>query len=345
MRAIVAIVISAAAAIWFAWGIDWPELAATLAAVKVGWVLLAAAILSGEFVIRALRWQVLLRPLGTPARFGDLFAATVIGAAANIFFPLRAGEIAKPVVASRRTGHPFMAVVATSVMERVYDLLGMVSILLLMGLVLPTDHGAEGELVSNLKLYGSLLGGIAILLMGVFFALATAERSARAIFARIVSISPPPVRDRFLDLFDGFVAGLANARDRHGLWQAALLSIWLWFDGALAIWCLFQAFGFVLPFGAACFVGVAIALAVVLPQAPGFIGVFHVAMEKTMVLWGQPVMPAKGFAIVFWAVSFLPVAAIGLAALWREGIDMSNLRAGLPNAAARGDAAEGVEVG
>ena len=58
------------------------------------------------------------------------------------------------------------------------------------------------------------------------------------------------------------------------------------------------------PFGAACFTGVAIALTVALPQAPGFVGVFHVAMQKTMILWGQGDADANGFAIVFWAVSF-----------------------------------------
>ena len=69
---------------------------------------------------------------------------------------------------------------------------------------------------------------------------------------------------------------------------------------------------------------VAIALTVALPQAPGFIGVFHIAIEKTMVLWGQPVTSSKGFAIIFWTVSFLPVAVVGLLALWREGMSLTS---------------------
>ena len=129
-----------------------------------------------------------------------------------------------------------------------------------------------------------------------------------------------------MELFDGFVAGLGNARDRKGLVQAGMLSVWMWMNGALAIYCLFQAFGMSLPFGAACFVAVAIALTVALPQAPGFIGVFHIAIEKTMVLWGQPVTSSKGFAIIFWAVSFLPVALVGLLALWQEGMSLTSFR-------------------
>ena len=318
--------ISAAAVTWFAWGVDWGELGQTLAAVHVGWVAAAAGILVGEFVLRALRWKVLLRPLGTAARIRDLFAATVIGAAVNTLLPLRMGEVAKPVVATRRTGYPLAAVVATAVMERVYDLFGMVSVLVVMVLVLPASAEAEGELVSNLKLYGGVFGFFALSCMAIFFTLATRREVARSAFARIVSIAPKPVAMRFLFLFDGFVSGLGNTRDRLGLLQAGALSIWMWMDGALAIWCLFQAFDMALPFGAACFTAVAIALTVALPQAPGFLGVFHVAMEKTMLLWGQPVAAAKGFAIVFWSVSFLPITAIGLVALWREGMGLTSFR-------------------
>jgi uncharacterized protein (TIRG00374 family) len=334
-QAAAAILISGTAALWFLWGVDWREVLSVLADVRLPWVGLAALILLGEFAIRALRWSVLLRPLGTATRVSDLFAAQVIGAAANIFLPLRAGEVAKPVVASRRTGHPLAAVVATAVMERVYDLLGMVSVLVLMAVVLAPDAGvgasAENrELVANLKLYGGLFGLIALTCMAIFFTLATREQAARNIFQLIVAIAPRPIQRRFLELFDGFVAGLGNARDSKGLAQAGLLSVWMWLDGALAIWCLFQAFDMALPFGAACFVAVAIALTVALPQAPGFIGVFHIAIEKTMVLWGQPVTSSKGFAIIFWAVSFLPVAAVGLLALWREGLTLASFSRSSP---------------
>ena len=328
-RTIVAILISGIAATWFLVGVEWSQLGEVLERVSLGWVFLAASFLLLEFLIRAMRWKVLLRPLGASARLGDLWAAQVIGAAANTLFPLRAGEVAKPLVAARRTGHPIAAVVATAVMERVYDLFGMLTVLLLMVLVLPpgAEGEAEGELVTNLKLYGGLFGVFSISCMAIFFFLATRGDSARNVFAAILKLAPPPARPPFMGLFDGFVSGLGNARDLKGLLQAGLLSIWMWVNGAVAIFMLFQAFDMPLPFGAACFVAVAIALTVALPQAPGFLGVFHVAIEKTMVLWGQESAPAQGFAIIFWAVSFLPVTAAGLLAMWQEGLSWSSLQA------------------
>ena len=322
----VALVVSITALAWFISGVDWAPLKEALTGIHLEWVAAAAAILVFEFVLRALRWRVLLRPLGVRARVSDLFAAQVVGAAANTLFPLRAGELAKPLVAAERTGRSFVEIVATTVMERVFDLFGMVSVLIAMVLVLPSvADGPEGELVYNLKIYGGAFGGIALACLLVFFRLASGDDRARRSFATILKLGPAAVRPMFMGLFDGFVAGLGSVRDVGALLRAGALSIWMWFNGALAIWCLFQAFTMALPFGAACFTAVAIALTVAIPQAPGFLGVFHKAMEMTMVLWGQSDAAAQGFAIVFWAVSFAPVTLIGVVAMWREGLSRERL--------------------
>ena len=326
-RGLVALLISLGAAAWFAADVRWGPLEATLRAVRPPWVLAAVGLLLFEFVLRAWRWQVLLRP-GGPVPLRHLLVAQIIGAAANTVLPLRAGELAKPWVAARRTGRPISTVVATAVMERIYDLFGLLTVLVTMAAVLPSEAQARPEhagLVLTIKAWGAAFGGIALTCMGVFFVLATREQAARGRFLQILRLGPPAVRPLFLGLFDGFVAGLGNTRDLRGLAQAAALSAWLWFDGALAIWCLFQAFSMELPFGAACFTASAIALTVALPQAPGFLGVFHVAMEKTIQLWGEAEPTAEGFALVFWAVSFLPVTSVGLLAWAREGLRVGEL--------------------
>ena len=120
--------------------------------------------------------------------------------------------------------------------------------------------------------------------------------------------------------------GLGSSRDRKSIGQAAVMSVLMWLNGALAIWFLFQAFRVDLPFAAACFTGVAIALTVALPQAPGFIGVFHIAIEKAMLIWGLAPHESKGFALVFWSVSFVPVTVVGLIAMWREGLSVREVR-------------------
>jgi hypothetical protein len=173
--------------------------------------------------------------------------------------------------------------------------------------------------VWNLKVYGSIFGVAGVVGLSIFLFLATREQAARGVFARIVSIAPPPVANKFLGLFDGFVQGAASIRSPRALWEAGALSLIHWLNGSISIYVLFHA--------AACFMTVAIALTVALPQAPGFFGVFHVAIETTLVLWGLDPAPAQAFAIVFWAVSFVPVAATGAILSWKEGFSLAALRA------------------
>jgi uncharacterized protein (TIRG00374 family) len=324
----VGVAVSLAFTVFFVWTVEWASLGQALAEVRIGYVALASVLLLGEFALRAVRWKVLLRPIVPQARVQDLFVASVIGAAANTLLPLRAGEIAKALVAAKKTGAGIPQVISTAVMERVYDIFGLVCVLVTMVLVLPDDptRGAEElELVDNLKLYGGLFGFVAMTCMAIFFVLASRGQQARGLFQRLSHLAPRPIAGKFDELFDGFVEGLGNAKDFSGIWQAGLLSLGVWFNGALAIYVLFAAFDLRLPFGAACFTAVAIALTVAIPQAPGFFGVFHVAMEKTMTLWAVPGGPAAAFAIVFWGVSFLPVTLVGLLALWREGLSLGSL--------------------
>ena len=114
IRITAACFLSAIGVWWFAHDVMWADIWAVSREAKLGWIAVAATTLLAEFLIRAHRWRVLLRPLGHEVRLTDLWSATVIGAAVNTLVPLRAGELAKPMVAARRTGHKLSLVRLTS---------------------------------------------------------------------------------------------------------------------------------------------------------------------------------------------------------------------------------------
>ena len=198
IRMAAAVFLSVIGVWWFVHDVQWNNVRAVLSTIHIGWVALAASTLLAEFMLRAYRWSTLLTPLGARPKLMDLWSATVIGAAVNTLIPLRAGEIAKPMVASRRTGIRLSTLFATNVMERVFDLLGMVTILVVMVLLLPGSRGND-ELIQNLHWYGSWIGFGAISAMMVFFLLATREKAARGIFERNLKVGPPPLRPIILD--------------------------------------------------------------------------------------------------------------------------------------------------
>lgn len=312
---------------WFLYTTEWPAFLEALSQVRLGWVVLSALILMGEFALRAVRWRILLRPLAPKVTFGTLFSATLIGGAVNTLLPARAGDLARPLVAHRRTGVPLSSIITTNVVERVFDLVGLLFILLLALALLPRVQGPEGVLVENLRRYGLLLGIAGMAGMITLFFVARNKAWFEPRLAALVQRLPERPASVLARLLGGLMDGLVAMARPWDIAGAIGISMLLWFNGALSIYVLFQAFDIPLPFGASAFTAVALALTVVLPQAPGFVGVFHMAIEKTLVLWGLEVSPAKGYAVVLWGVSFLPVTLFGLVALWREGISLGSLLA------------------
>ncbi len=325
----VGIGVSVLMTVWFVGDIQWKQIRMELLSVQLWPVCVAAALLLSEFWLRALRWKVVLTPVAPNARIRDLFSASVVGAAGNTLLPMRAGEIARALVASRHTGLGITTVLATNVMERVYDLFGLVTVLVVMVLLLPDTLGGsagEQQLVENLQVYGGILGISALIAMMIFFALARRPQRAKRFASYFLGILPEVIARPAVGVVDAFLAGFSSAGEIRLMRRSLLFSVVLWFNGSFAIYFLFRAFSLDLPYSAACFTTVAIALTVLLPQAPGFFGVFHVAIEKTLVLWQVPEVSAEAFAIVFWAVSFVPVTALGLAATWREGLSLAALK-------------------
>ena len=324
-RSLLGLLLGAALMAWFLCTTDWPAFAGALAGVRLERVILAAIILFGEFALRSLRWRLLLQPVAPNAGLGALFSATLVGAASNTLLPARAGDLARPLIAHRRTGAPLAPVVTTTVMERIFDLMGLLFVFLLTLALLPQVSGPEGLLVEKLRRYGFMAGGAGCAGFATLLVLSRRRDWMQALLGRLFKLIPAPVGAPLLRISSGLVDGLAAMASARQVAGALALTLLLWFNGAFAIYILFSAFDIPLPFGAASFTAVAIALAVVLPQAPGFVGVFHVAIEKTLVLWGLEATPAKGFAVVFWGISFLPVTTAGLLALWREGLSLGSL--------------------
>ncbi|CEN35289.1 conserved hypothetical protein [Capnocytophaga canimorsus] len=73
-------------------------------------------------VSRALRWQLLLAPLGYSTRWSNRIMAVFSGYLINITIP-RSGEISRALVINRYDGVPFDKAFGTIISERVIDLL------------------------------------------------------------------------------------------------------------------------------------------------------------------------------------------------------------------------------
>src|SRR5215472_1734564 len=120
IRTVIVLAVAAALVLVFLRNVDLRSVAGEIIRARMWW--LAASLLASvlNIVIRALRWQYLLEPLGH-ASFGNAFRATAVGFAASAILPARAGEVIRPYFLSRHEPMSATGAFATIILERLLD--------------------------------------------------------------------------------------------------------------------------------------------------------------------------------------------------------------------------------
>jgi glycosyltransferase 2 family protein len=287
---------------------------------------LAVAFTGLTYVIRALRWQYLLAPIGA-TRFVTAFRTTVIGFAATFLLPARAGEVIRPYLLARHEGLNATAAFATIILERLLDL---IAVLLLFALfVLTASPGVvsgDPAQFARVKFGGLMAAGAAITgAIVLFLAAGHPERIGR-IALRIERLLPARLARVVARFVETFAQGLAVMRQPGRMLVALALSVPLWLAIASGIWLTSRAFHITFPYQASFLVMTILVVGVAVPT-PGAVGGFHLAYQISVeVFFNAPLDRAAGAAIVLHAISFVPVTILGIVFMAREGLSLGSAR-------------------
>lgn len=295
---------------------------ANLAAVGAGVVCVFLS-----YVLRAVRWQVMLAPLGH-ARFGVALRATTIGFAASFILPARAGEVLRPWLLARREGLDPSAVFATIIVERMLDLVTVLTLLAVFLLAFDPGLSALDPAVFATVRAGGLAAGVAAIAgLGVLFVFA----SRPALLARAVAATtawlPAGLRKTVTGMAAAFGEGLAVVREPAHLAKALAWSFVLWLLIAGQTWIVSVGLGVALPPSGALLIMALLVVGVAVPT-PGAVGGFHEAYRiGATSFFGADNDHAISAAIVLHAVGFVPTLIAGAVLMAQEGLTLSGLGA------------------
>lgn len=187
------------------------------------WIGMVAVAFLLSNVSRALRWNMLLRPLGNQVTFKNTFLAVLFGYFVNSFLP-RVGEVAKCGVINQYDGVKLEKVLGTAVVDRILDVL-MLLVVVGLALVLQFDVlwgylsenaslGDKGNLLTNPLV---IIGLIVMVVGGVLLFIFRKKLMQSVVYKKIESI------------IMGFVDGLKTIGQlkNPGLFVAHTLFIWL----------------------------------------------------------------------------------------------------------------------
>jgi uncharacterized protein (TIRG00374 family) len=307
-----------AALVYFSRDLEWATFAASWK--RISWPRYFEGVFwfCFSFWLRCPRWQVLIKGLGK-VPLAWVTKAFFVGMLVNRIFPARLGEIARCVALKRGQLISMWGLLATVAAEKAFDGLALLTLSLLALYWLPTGDLPSG-LASTVEQHRTTL---LISALGLPFVLAVAawsipwlqEGSRRF---REQSWHPP-----FAKTLNSVFKGLSVMRKGHHSLAVTALTTLSWAALIRSEYCAFLSFGWDLPPTAAVVLCAAIGLAVSLPQAPSFVGVYQVAVQWTVAgLYEVDLQEAKAFAVALWFMQIVPVGIIGFVCLRLMGTSL-----------------------
>ena len=280
--------------------VRWDQVWAHLTRLNLLLFSLSMLLMLVAYFLMTWRWQHLLDPLEIPGvgnpnlnspsgaapshgirhhvSLFRLYGMTMTGYFFNAFFPARAGDLVRAYLLGRATGLRKTTVLATVVIEKAFDGMALLLMLLISLLLLPSAAGAHSlgfdpdslAWISGVVLVGGLVG------LALFY-----RHNARIAYLveKVLGSLPFPdkLRKMAVRLIETFASGMHVFKNPRPLISAALISLLVWAVVALMFLCALASFDAPFPRGLLDPVGLLFMTAIVnlgllVPALPGQCG-------------------------------------------------------------------------
>lgn len=303
-----------------AWKIDLHEVTTALAQANYVWVIPAVCCTLLSYILRTLRWQIILRPI-RPLGFRALLPVLMIGFMANNLLPARMGELVRAYALGRKTGLSKSLGLATILLERLCDGVSLIVVLGIIALFypLPGPVREAGTIAGAIFLIGGI-GSLALL---------TRQQLAIRVIGLVVRPLPGRIGERITSTTLAFVEGLRVLQNGRDLIVVVAWSAVIWSVEATSYLLILRGVHPVLTSGtpllAALMMMAMVNLGSLIPSAPGYIGAYQFFGVMALSAFGVSAGSALAMAIVTHASQWVTVTGVGLAFVARESVGLGGL--------------------
>jgi uncharacterized protein (TIRG00374 family) len=283
-------------------GIEWGRVWRIIAGARWQYLALSMAITNANYVVRAVRWRVLLNARGD-LKLSTVFWSTMAGYLGNSFLPARAGEVVRSFLISDRSGLSKTYVLTTALTERLMDAIALVlcgSVVLLGVHPKPAWMDQVGRTTAMIATFGALM--VVVL------------PHAETLIERLLATLPLPAafRTRLVGFAEQILLGLRVFHHAGRLLSFTLLTAVIWAGDGLSVMAAAQAFDFAMPFSVAMLLLAGMGLGSALPSTPGYVGIYQFVAVTILPPFGIDRNAALAFILVVQASGYTGVLALGL---------------------------------
>jgi glycosyltransferase 2 family protein len=250
-----------------------------------------------SFVVRAFRWELLLRNSGERSAFGGLFHIIMLAWFANCILPAKMGDFYRAYLLRRRTAISGSTGLGTIVSERIIDFVVLVTLLIVSGLI-SFRLGLPHQYLAVFIVGFAIAAALVLSLIALRF---TQGRLSRLLPAR------------FHGHAGRFKGGLLNAF-RANLPALVCLTILVWLAESSRLYLVIQALPLHVTLNPAqvMFIALVASLLTTIPALPGGLVLVEGGIIAVLLSFGLMASQGLSVAILDRIISYWSLIVIGL---------------------------------
>lgn len=324
-RLVIGVLLSAVLLYLFLRNIDMHEIWQKIQEGDPSWLLLAFVMNLLNYFVRSLRWRYFFRPI-KKVGIWNTFYTTVIGFSISAVFPARLGEVVRPVLLGNKENISKSAALATVVVERLFDTLTILVMLVfyLIFLLDPDKLNPEARsTMLEVKQAGFVLFFLVVGII-VFLFFLKRKPAVKTFVRKIERILPRRLAHALDSFLDAFIEGLSILDHPKLLIQITVWSFFLWMVISTTFWAVCRAY-FDFSFPSTFLIMIVLAIGIAVPT-PGGVGSYHLACKIGLTRFFHiPDVQAGAVAVVSHFINFVPITILGFLFLWKEGLSAAKL--------------------
>lgn len=246
--------------------------------------------------LRALRWKMLIKPLGKTPGTLNVFLAVLTGFFFNLLFP-RLGELMKCTLLGKYEKNPVDKLIGTMVAERVLDLICLVLVILLaISTQIDLVGGYAKELFDQILSKFNASPTAILLIILIFLSLAV------IFYIIYIKTRHSLFLIKIKNWIKGIVEGLVSVRhvENKPLFIAYTLAIWFLYLASIRIG--FYAMQDLIQLGWVPSLSILTFGSFAMIATQGGIGAYQFAVQKTLLLYGIKEVSGLAFGWLLWSV-------------------------------------------
>ena len=297
--------------LWVSKDQDWDKTKVALLDADYTWIILSLILGLISHLSRAIRWNILIRPLGFKPKLINSFFSVMIMYLSNMAIP-RSGEVVRCGIMSRTEKIPFTKLLGTVFIERIID---FIMLFILLATVLITQLGVIIDLFNNPEVKSKISGLLSsVPFLAVFAGLFIVILILLYVFRSKIKSSK--LYKKIRGIVSQFAEGVKAISKMDRKIEFIFHSVLIWVLYFIMIYIIFWSFDFTenLSLLTGLTVFVMSAFGMVFPS-PGGIGSWHIAVIETLFIYGVSRADAYVFALAAHGSMTIMMIIIGVASV------------------------------